>query len=218
MTGGYLRLLDSSTRNNMLALGKTTELGPGDELLSEGDPASDVLVVIRGLVKITVRREPRADLLVAVGGPGDVFGDIHAVDGMPSSTTVTAALPLTAMKIGAADFRTVLASSRAGALAFARSLSQRVRDAESERLMLLSHDSIARIARRLLELNELRGRARNGTPFALTQEELAGWAGVTRSTAARALRALRDSNCISTGRRSIVVRDAEALRRRAAGL
>jgi CRP/FNR family transcriptional regulator, cyclic AMP receptor protein len=47
----------------------------------------------------------------------------------------------------------------------------------------------------------------------ISQEELAGWTGASREAVTKSLRTLRDLGWIETGRRSISVRDAEALRR-----
>ena len=47
----------------------------------------------------------------------------------------------------------------------------------------------------------------------LTQEELAGWTGASREAVAKSLQTLRDLGWIETGRRSISVRDSDALRR-----
>ena len=47
----------------------------------------------------------------------------------------------------------------------------------------------------------------------ISQEELAGWTGASREAVTKALRTLRDLGWIETGRRSISVRDSEALRR-----
>jgi CRP/FNR family cyclic AMP-dependent transcriptional regulator len=50
---------------------------------------------------------------------------------------------------------------------------------------------------------------------AVTQEELASWAGASREAVSKALQVLRTLGCVETGRRRIVVLDEAALRRRA---
>lgn len=51
--------------------------------------------------------------------------------------------------------------------------------------------------------------------LALTQEELASWVGASREAVSKALRTLRARGWIETGRRSVIVHDLPALRRRA---
>ena len=50
-----------------------------------------------------------------------------------------------------------------------------------------------------------------------SQEQLASWCGASREATVKALAALRSLGCIATGRRSVLIRDAEALRRHARG-
>jgi CRP-like cAMP-binding protein len=50
----------------------------------------------------------------------------------------------------------------------------------------------------------------------LSQDELGAWIGASRAGLAGALKTLRELGWIETQRRRIVVRDAEALRRRGA--
>jgi CRP-like cAMP-binding protein len=50
----------------------------------------------------------------------------------------------------------------------------------------------------------------------LTQEELAGWAGASREAVTKALHSLRELGWIETGRRTVTIRDIDALRGRAA--
>jgi CRP/FNR family transcriptional regulator, cyclic AMP receptor protein len=48
-------------------------------------------------------------------------------------------------------------------------------------------------------------------PF--SQEQLASWCGASREATVKALAALRTLGCIATGRRSLLIRDVDALRR-----
>jgi CRP-like cAMP-binding protein len=50
---------------------------------------------------------------------------------------------------------------------------------------------------------------------AVSQQELADWAGMSRDGVVRALQELRAGGLVSTGRREIFVRDLAALRTRA---
>ncbi|MGP0036047.1 MAG: helix-turn-helix domain-containing protein [Solirubrobacteraceae bacterium] len=60
-----------------------------------------------------------------------------------------------------------------------------------------------------------RGRIEVELPF--SQEQLASWCRASREATVKALAALRALGCIATARRSVVIRDLEALRRHADG-
>jgi len=98
-------------------------------------------------------------------------------------------------------------------------LSSRLRDADRKRIEFGAYDTLGRLATRLLELVERFGEpTERGVRIALplTQDELAGWIGSSREAVARALQALRARGYVETRRRTIVVLDLDALRRRAA--
>ncbi|HKF80487.1 MAG TPA: Crp/Fnr family transcriptional regulator [Thermoleophilaceae bacterium] len=97
-------------------------------------------------------------------------------------------------------------------------LSTRFRDADRKRIEFGASDSVGRTAARIVELAERYGeRAGDGIVIALpiSQEELAGWAAVSRAGMASALRTLRQLGWIETERRRITVWDLDALRARA---
>jgi len=72
------------------------------------------------------------------------------------------------------------------------------------------------VSRRLVELSDAHGREGDDgvtITLPLSQEELAGWTGSSREAVTKALRTLRELGWIETGRRTISIRDREALRR-----
>jgi CRP-like cAMP-binding protein len=100
-------------------------------------------------------------------------------------------------------------------------LAMRLRDGARRRLEFAALDTLGRVAWRLLELSERFGQP---TPdgiaveLPLTQEQLASWCGASREATVKALRTLRGLETITTGRKNVLIRDAEALRRQAQGL
>jgi CRP/FNR family cyclic AMP-dependent transcriptional regulator len=98
-------------------------------------------------------------------------------------------------------------------------LIERLQDSDSARMDFAAHDVVGRVARRLVELC-----ARFGQPceegievtLAISQEELAAWTASSREAVVKAMRLLRELGWIANRRRSIVVRDLEALKRYAA--
>ena len=103
-------------------------------------------------------------------------------------------------------------------MALIRTLVARQRDADEKRMEYLSHDSIGRVARRLIELAERYGEPEDETitiDIQLTQEELAAWTGSSREATTKALHSFRSSGLIETHRRRIRILDLERLKRRA---
>jgi CRP-like cAMP-binding protein len=76
-------------------------------------------------------------------------------------------------------------------------------------------DADTRVRRRLRDLAELYGHSEKGATIPLTQEDLAGMAGTSRATVNRVLREEERSGAVELRRGRTVVRDLEALSRRA---
>ena len=127
--------------------------------------------------------------------------------------------PVEALAIAAADFRAFLVEHPELGLMLLEMLSRRLRDADRKRVEYGAHDTVGRVAARLLELAEEYGDEdpkgiRIGLP--ISQEELAGWTGASREAVSRALHTLRSAGWVVTERRRITVCDPDALRRRSA--
>jgi CRP-like cAMP-binding protein len=72
----------------------------------------------------------------------------------------------------------------------------------------------------LLELGDQFGESTDdgiAVELPLSQEQLASWCGASREATVKALASLRALGCVTTGRRSLHIRDVEALRRHADG-
>jgi CRP-like cAMP-binding protein len=98
-------------------------------------------------------------------------------------------------------------------------VARRFRDTTIKRSQFAASDTLGRVAARIVELSARYGSPSEGgieIALALSQDELAAWSGGSRAGVAKALQTLRELGWIETHRRRIVVREPEALRRRAA--
>jgi CRP/FNR family transcriptional regulator, cyclic AMP receptor protein len=83
---------------------------------------------------------------------------------------------------------------------------------------LIAHDSVGRVARRLVDLADRYGEPVEGgvrITVPISQTELAGWVGISRKAVTNTLQVLRRRGWIQTGRKTIIVKDLDALRARA---
>jgi hypothetical protein len=67
--------------------------GPGDIIVSEGEPGQSVFILASGTVKVFVRSPEGHDVPVGVLGEGSFFGEMSTLSGHPRSATVIAASP-----------------------------------------------------------------------------------------------------------------------------
>ncbi|EOD66684.1 transcriptional regulator [Amycolatopsis vancoresmycina DSM 44592] len=194
-----------------------------DEVLVDEDAVDDdVFLLVSSYVKVTGRLG-RHDALLAVRGAGDLVGEFAAIDGNPRSATVRACgrRPVVAVRLSAESFWAVVGRDRAAAKLVASIVAGKARASNRRRVDYTGVGPPVRVARLVRELAELYGTEVAGSMVIgldLTQLELGSFVGVTRATAERALRQLREAGLLETGGRRLVVRDQAGLDEVAAGL
>lgn len=209
--GDNRRLLDAlaaEDRNALLALGSPRRAVRGERVMHEGEESRFVVFITRGWVTVSTSTLRGSELILAIRGPGDVLGDLSALDGRPRSATVTALDGAGLVVIAGDRFEEYLVRRPRAAIAYMRELGARLRDADSERRSLVSANVLQRLARLLLELDDRQGGlSPDGHAIrpALAQHQLAASIGATREAVAKALRVLRERDIIRTGPRHLVV-------------
>jgi CRP/FNR family transcriptional regulator, cyclic AMP receptor protein len=213
--GQWLAALAPEDAEALEALGSERTYRAGVAIFHQGDEPGSVLILLEGRVKLSLIGPNGKDVIVGFAGPGELVGEVAALDGSPRSATATAVDPVRALVITRAAFEAFVASHPAAALPLLRSLARRLRLADAQRLEFAAYDVVGRVARRLLELCERHGEpGEHGTVITLplSQDELAAWTASSREAVAKALHLLRELRWVETHRRQIVVVDIEALR------
>ncbi len=212
--GRFVDELEPAAREKLGRLGRRRVFRAGAPLLLEGDIGLSVLVLISGRVKISATDDHGSGVLLALRGPGDIIGELAAIDGATHSASGVALEPVEAQVISADEFRSFLASEPGAALALLRVVTSRIRDTDRMRLAYGAQDTLGRVAARLSELAQTAGvpdGAGIRITVPLTQADLAEWVGSSRESVARALASLRRRRLIATARRQITVLDLEGL-------
>lgn len=215
---GFLTALTTDEAADLERRARKRQFRRGTTIFNEGDTTDRVVVILKGQVKVSYFTEDGKEVLLAVRGPGDLLGELAALDGEPHSATGTALDPVDALVFTATDFKAFLAANPRVALYLLELLSRKVRDADVKRIEFSAFDTVGRVARRLVELAERFGEESDEgleITLPLSQEELAGWTGCSREAASKALQHLRGRGWITTHRRRIRILDRAALERRA---
>jgi CRP-like cAMP-binding protein len=215
----FLALLDASEREALTRLGASRQFARGAVLMYEGEPGERVMILEAGRVKVTRVEASGHETLLSIRDPGDIVGELAVVDRGGRLATVTALEPVRALVVAGSVFRAHLASVPGVAVVLLEVVARRFRDTTIKRAQFAASDTLGRVAARIVELSERYGARGEGgieIALALTQDELAAWSGGSRAGVAKALQTLRELGWIETHRRRIVVREPEALRKRAA--
>ena len=199
--------------------GRPVRFRRGQALFTQGDRAERVFVIERGSVMLVSTARNGREIVLGLRGSGDVIGDLSALDSAPRSAGAVAVGEIEATVAPSSALIRAL-HDNAIAMDLLRVLANRLRDADRKRLEFAALGTLGRVAWRLEELSERFGKqTAEGieVELPLSQEQLAGWCGASREATVKALATLRTVGCITTGRRSVLIRDVDALRRQALG-
>jgi len=216
--GVFADALEPGELDELMAAGRRRRYGANVTLFHEGDDAGPVMVLLSGRVKAVALDAGGHEAIVALRGPGDLLGELSAIDGAPRSVTVTTLEPVEALVLAGSAFTAFLERRPRVAMVILRMLASRLRYADTRHADLAAHDVVGRVATRLVELSERYGVVTDGrieVELPLSQEEIASWVGASREAVSKALHVLRSLGVVETGRRRISVLDPEALRRHA---
>jgi CRP-like cAMP-binding protein len=218
----FLESLTSAERDALFSAGHVRRWSAGEVLFREGDTAAAAILIVGGLVKIHKRGRDGDELILSLCGPGDLLGEVSAVQGATRSADAVALEEVEAAAVSVAELRALLARHPRLALVLLELALRRLRLADQRRLEFAATESLPRVTSRLLELAERFGVAGTDGTLAvdmpINQEELASWAAASRESTARALRTLRELGLIETHRKRMVVLDADGLRQHASRL
>jgi CRP/FNR family cyclic AMP-dependent transcriptional regulator len=197
------------------ALGQVRVFERGHTLFHENQLSDRVLVVRKGVIKVTATTATGREALLAFCGAGELVGDLAALDGEPRSASVCAVEQVVALALTTEAFRTFVETRPGVAIVLLRMVGRRLREADAKRIEFSSCTTLERVAARLIEfsarfgLEDASGAVRISLP--LSQEELAGAASASIQSVGRALQTMRSLKCIETRRREIVILDPQRL-------
>lgn len=209
-----IQCLTEAERDRLLDRGVTRTLGAGEILHLAGDRERRVHVVAEGIIKMTARDAQGAETILCLAVPGDVVGDIAALDDLPQPLDAVAATRCTVVGVDADLFVDVISSSRAAVLELGRALAGRTRWVCDTALERTSSDVPARLAGRLLHLADLIGFVRHGAiemELPLAQRDLGRLAGMCRESACKTMRRFKLQGMVDYDGRRVRILEPAAL-------
>jgi CRP/FNR family transcriptional regulator, cyclic AMP receptor protein len=191
-----------------------TRYARGELIFRRGDPGRAIYVIESGRVKISLSSAEGKEVILALLGAGDFFGELAVLDGEPRSADAAAFEPTSLLVLLRQDLRRDLEARPRIAVELLAALSRRLRAADGVIADAAFLDVPGRVAQTLLRLAEDEQRAGAVGPR-LTQAELAGLVGATRESVVRCLGAFERAGLIRRSGGRITVLRPDALRRRA---
>jgi CRP-like cAMP-binding protein len=162
--------------------GKVAEYGSKETIFTQGDPATSVLYIQKGSVKLTLVNEVGEEAVVAILGPGDFLG-VKCLTGQPERMrTAETITPSTILVIEKQEMIRRLHAERAFRDQFIKHVLSRNIRVEEDLIDQLFNSSEKRLARALLLLSRHREQGRPQEMFpGISQEMLGEMIGTTRN-------------------------------------
>ena len=190
----------------------------GGIIFAEGEAGERMYVVLDGKVKLGHTSPDGRESLLAVLGPGEVFGELSLFDPGPRTATATAVTDTVVVGLGHADLRPWLTGRPEVAESLLQALAQRLRRTNEALADLVFSDVPGLVAKQLLDLADKFGQPGPDGVLVhhdLTQEELAQLVGASRETVNKALADFTQRGWVEVDQRQVLLIDMERLARRA---
>ncbi|MFC7529756.1 Crp/Fnr family transcriptional regulator [Actinoplanes sp. GCM10030250] len=208
--------LSDNAKKLLDSLGRPLSYRAGKVLFHQADPSTHVAFLIAGWVKVVSGAPSGEEAIIAIRGPGDVLGELSAIDGSPRSATVVALVDVDARVVPGEEFVNAVCGSPELSRALLRHLAVNLRQSDRKRLEYLSTDTFQRLIALLVEMIGSYGHsAADGAVeirLPLSQQDMATAAAMSRPAVARGLRKLRERGLVETGGRYLVITRPELLR------
>jgi len=203
-------------RDQVLTTARQRRYGRGELIVRQGDDAGALYIIETGRVAVRLLGSSGDNVILAVMGPGEVFGEMAVlVQRSERTASVQAIDVVTPRSLRREDFD-LLRDKHHEVNDFLLQVLARRADRLSRLVFEAHHLPVERrLARRLLEVGRLFAGERMPVVLPLTQDEIAQLTGTTRPTANQMLKRLESDGIVRLVRGRVELRDIAALRKRA---
>ena len=198
----------------MFAPARRTCFAAGQVLFTEGDPGTSVFLIETGRVEVSITSLSGRKSIIAHMGPGEILGEIAALDGGGRSATVTAANEMSGLVLPRSHVLQYLTERPDVAQAVIVELCKKVRNASD----MFANRSVVeggpRLAKALLRLFDKWGEAQGEATVlteAFSQTEIGDFGGLARENVNRYIKAWVGQDILAHQDGALVLLDRDRL-------
>ena len=191
--------LDDTVLEKISSLVSVREYPKGSMIILEEEFGDIVFIIKKGTVKITRVNDEGKEVILAMLGEMEVFGEMAIIDGESRSANALAQENCELLAISSEDFINLLKNHFSVSLGLMGELAKRLRKSDQHIEALSLSDAEHRIGVSILNLAEEIGVIRKGKvtienlPF---QQDIANMSGTSRETVSRILKLFEDRQLI----------------------
>ena len=191
------------------------EYGKGKMILLEESHGESFFIITSGAVKVTRLSDDGREVILAILGESDFFGEMSLLDGAGRSANIVANETAIMLTLSRRDFLECLESYPKIAISLLEELAIRLRKSDQQIESLSLSDSEQRIGITLIRLAEELGTIKQGNVFIKNlpfQQDIANMAGTSRETVSRTLKLLEDKSLIMKENRVLTIFNFDSFR------
>ena len=188
----------------------------GQVILLEESKGETFFVINTGEVKVTKLSDDGREVILAILGESDFFGEMSLLDGEGRSANIVANEDSTALTLSRNDFLSCLESYPKIAISLLEELAVRLRKSDKHIESLSLSDSEHRIGITIARLAEEIGTIKKGAvsikklPF---QQDIANMAGTSRETVSRTIKLFEDKKILTRNGRALTIFDFNSFKK-----
>jgi CRP-like cAMP-binding protein len=180
----------------------------GQMILLEDDLGQTFFVIAGGSVKITRLSDDGREVILAMLGESDFFGEMSLLDGAGRSANVVALEASEVLTLSRNNFLEILQDYPKISISLLDELTQRIRKSDQQIESLSLSDVEQRIGITLIRLAEELGTIKQGNvkiknlPY---QQDIANMAGTSRETVSRTFKLLEEKGLVTREGRKLTI-------------
>lgn len=178
----------------------------GTTIIAAGDTTESLYVIISGRLKVMMSDDEGREVILAILGPNEFFGEMGLLDDHPRSASVVAIEACELLTLAKRDFKKCLADNVEMTMTVMRGVVKRLREADQKIGSLALMDVYGRVARLLLEMSEIVDGQKVVTKK-LAKQDIAKMIGASREMVSRVMKDLQAGGYIEVRPGSILLRD-----------
>ena len=202
--------LNDTVLEEISSLVSVREYPKGSMIILEEEFGDIVFIIKKGTVKITRVNDEGKEVILAMLGEMEVFGEMAIIDGESRSANALAQESCELLAVSSEDFLNLLKNHFSVSLGLMSELAKRLRKSDQHIEALSLSDAEHRIGVSILNLAEEIGVIRKGKvtienlPF---QQDIANMSGTSRETVSRILKIFEDRQLILKEGHKVLIPD-----------
>ena len=208
--------LNNDDLERISKLSNQREYPKGSMIILEEEFGDTLYIIMKGTIKITRVNDEGKEVILALLGVSELFGELAILDGEVRSANALAQENCTVLAISSEDFMGLLKGNFKISLGLMAELAKRLRKSDMQIEALSLSDAEHRIGVSILNLAEEMGVIRKGKvtidnlPF---QQDIANMAGTSRETVSRIMKMFEERNMLTKEGHKVIIPDYNYFRK-----